>query len=161
MVKVQAIIEWGGVLGMKASDTKSLLKSSWLDRGEYWHKQYRKRHFTLDAVRRYGYQERTKGYNKWKISKYNVALPLVFTGVSRALSGQGRVTATHKEVKIVSPVNAFNFKPVRKDGKPPIDMQKEFRSMSDDEIQTMDQRQTKFLEKHMNAFQKRTESIGG
>jgi hypothetical protein len=161
MVKVQAIIEWGGIIAMKPSHTKALLKSSWLDRGEYWHKQYRKRHFTLDAVRRYGYQERTKAYNKSKLGTFKIALPLVYTGVSRALSGMGRVTATHKEVKIVSPVTAFNFKPIRKDGKPPIDMQKEFRTMSDDEIQAMDERQTKFLEKHMNAFQKRSESIGG
>jgi hypothetical protein len=133
MIPVKAIIEWGGVLGMrKAADINPLLKNSWTLRGEHWHKQYRKRHFTLDAMRRYGYQERTKKYNKAKLNTYKIALPLVWTGVSRALSGIGNIVATRKAVDVKMPVNAFNFKPTRRDGKPPIDMQDEFRRMSED-----------------------------
>lgn len=161
MVKVQAIIEWGGVLGMRKRDVNMMLKNSWVLRGQQWHREFRKRHFTLDAMRRYRYQERTQEYNARKIRKYKIALPLVFTGVSRALSGMGNISATRNEVNVRMPVNAFNFKPIRKDGKPPIDMQDEFRRMSDDEVQAMDERQTRFLERQMNGFQKRTESIGG
>lgn len=158
MIPVEAIIEWGGVLGMRKRDLNMMLKNSFALRGKHWHAEFRKRHFTLDAMRRYSYQPRTKAYNRRKIKKFGTALPLVFTGVSRALSGFGSIASTRNEVRVRMPVNAFNFKP--KTRGTPIDMQDEFRRMSDDEVQAMDERQSKFLERQMNGFQKRSESIG-
>lgn len=160
MIATKAIIEWGGVLGMRKRDLNMMLRNSWDIRGLHWHREFRQRHFTLDAMRRYSYQPRTKSYNRRKMKKFGIALPLVFTGVSRALSGMGSISSTRNQVTVRMPVNAFNFKPKVRSGRTPIDMQDEFRRMSDDEVQAMDQRQSRFLERQMNGFQKRSESIG-
>lgn len=161
MIAIKATIDLSGISAMRKSDINPILKDSFADRGLMWHKDFRKRHFTLDAMRRYGYQPRTKGYNRRKIKRLGAPIPLVFTGVSRALSGMGTITATKNQVTIRSPIRAFNFKPKTRSGGTPPDMRDEYSRMTDDEIQAMDQRQTQLITKRCNAFPKRRAKVEG
>lgn len=162
MIKMQLVIEWGGVLGMKPRDINRTLKNSWALRGQMWHEKFRPRHFTLDAMRRYNYQERSPGYNRRKMNnkRIRIALPLVYSGKSRELGRTRTIEATRNRVDVITPIRAFNFRPKTSGGRAPINMVDEFRRMSPDEIEAMDQRQTQFLERQFNGFQKRSERIG-
>lgn len=155
MIIMRATIDVSGFSAMRKADLNPILKESYADRGLMWHKEFRKRHFTLDAMRRYGYQERSKGYNRRKRKFLGAPIPLVFSGVSRALSGMATITATKNQVTIRSPIRAFNFKPKTRGGRTPPDMRAEYARMTDDEIQAMDQRQTQLITKRCNAFPKR------
>lgn len=160
MIIVMAHIDTSGFAAMRKKDLNPILQESWADRGQFWHKTFRKRKFTLEAMSRYSFQPRTKGYNRRKMNKFGIALPLVFSGVSRALSGMGTITATKNRVTVQMPVNAFNFRPKVRSGGTPIDMRDEFSRMTDDEIQTMDQRQTQLITRKCNAIPTRKQTVG-
>lgn len=161
MIAVKAVIEMGGAAGCTSREIRSdVLQPSWLDRGKYWHRELRKRHFTLDAMSRYGYQSRSKSYNRRKIKRFGAAIPLVFTGVSRALSGMGSITANSNQVAVRMPVNAFNYKPKTRNGRTPPDMQAEFRRITPDEEQEMDRRQQVLIERLLRRCPKRKTKVG-
>lgn len=161
MIAVKAVIEIGGASGCTRSAIRNdVLQPSWLDRGKYWHRELRKRHFTLDAMARYGYQRRSKSYNRRKIKKLGAAIPLVFTGVSRALSAMGSITANSNQVSVRMPVNAFNYRPKTRNGRTPPDMQDEFRRITPDEEQEMDRRQQALIERLLKRCPKRKIKVG-
>ncbi len=145
-MKYQAMISLHGFAGMKKSELNAVLKAGFTNQGEYWHRNYRKKHFSNLAYGEYGYQRRTAGYNKRKQKYFGHNLPLVFTGQSRDLSQSKNVRSTKKECVVTMPVRAFNFK--RTPSSP--DLQKEFRTVSASEQKILDDRMENHIVKSLS-----------
>ncbi len=145
-MKYQAMIALHGFAGMKKSELNAILKTGFAKQGEYWHKNFRKRHFSNMAYSEYGYQKRTSAYNRRKQRAFGHNLPLVFTGQSRDLSQSRNIRATKNYCLVTMPVRAFNFK--RTPQSP--DLQKEFRTVSQSEQKILDDRMEKHIVKSLS-----------
>lgn len=84
--------------------------------GRYWHSHFRLKHFTQEGGKEYGYAPRNVRYMIVKARTYGHRDPLVFTGLSRALSNLQdvrRVRAVRGEAvaKVVLHTPALNLIP--------------------------------------------------
>lgn len=91
------------------------------DAGEYWHRQFRAKHFTEAGAQEYGYYQRKgeglpRGSKAWrrnytgrKFARFGHTRPLVYTGEGERLSRMRDVRATSKRVRVVLP-RKFNLK---------------------------------------------------
>jgi hypothetical protein len=80
---------------------------------EYWHRNLRRKHFSAAGAREYGYLKRKgeelprgtkafrRSYTGRKLAKYGHTRPLVYTGVSLALSGIKDIRSTSKRARVV------------------------------------------------------------
>jgi hypothetical protein len=143
--------ELSGLSAMRKSDMNAVVRKAYEKVGEYWHKNFRAKHFSNLAYQEYGYQPRSKAYNRRKLKYLKHNLPLVFTGQSRDLSKSRTIYATKNGVSVTMPVRAFNF---RRTAKSP-DMQKEFRTVSDKERAILHDIGQKVIEKEIIRFNRR------
>lgn len=150
-MKYSIVFESSGVSGMKKSEMNSILRDGFAYIGEYWHRHFRARHFSNDAYQEYGYQRRTQAYNRRKIKHLGHNLPLVFTGESRDLSKQKKITATKNGVHVTMPVRKLNFK---RSAKAP-NMPKELTTISAREHAIMDEKMVRFIERKLQQFTRR------
>lgn len=84
--------------------------------GEYWHDHFRAKHFTREGAAEYGYKPRSKGYMVKKAKLKGHQDPLVFSGMSRALSAIKDVrpfspSAERAYVRVVLHTPALNLIP--------------------------------------------------
>jgi hypothetical protein len=83
--------------------------------GDYWHEHFREKHFTQAGAREYGYAPRNVGYMIKKAKKWGHRNPLVWSGVSRALSKIKHLvpsgTSQSARVRVVLHTPALNLIP--------------------------------------------------
>lgn len=155
-------VEAEGAMSVKPRDAQIAMRQEFQKIGETWHKKHRARHFTLDGVRRYSYTPRSRKYNRVKRKKFGHTLPLVFSGTSRILSKIGRVNVTKSRstggfsAAITMPVRVFNFKPRGSS----VNMLREFRTISDDEVRLYETQAQRNLERKIARHRKLTEIYG-
>ena len=90
--------------------------------GLYWHKKIRRKHFTEEGAREYGYTKR-KGERhprfsgKWrssyagkKFKKVGHNLPLVYTGATRNSAHMARIAPTSKLARIYYNLPVLNYR---------------------------------------------------
>jgi hypothetical protein len=134
-----------GALTVKPRDANIAIRQEFAIIGEDWHRKHRPRHFTLDGIRRYGYTPRKRSYNRRKRREYGHTLPLVKSGVSKTLSTDKTVRATLRGVSITMPVRVLNFK-TRGSA---VNKLAEFRTISDDEIDSYETKMTRNLDRRI------------
>lgn len=91
------------------------------DAGEYWHDQFRAKHFTAEGAAEYGYYRRKgeglprnskawrRSYTGRKHARFGHTRPLVYTGEGERLSRVRDVRANSRRVRVILP-NKFNFR---------------------------------------------------
>ncbi len=80
-----------------------IMREAWGTVGRYWHRRFRRKHFTTAGAKEYGYRKNNPDY-EW-VKKYGkiywgkpvppaarANLPLVFSGESRRRTKQARIT---------------------------------------------------------------------
>lgn len=122
--RVQVNVE--GAAGMTKTEVNNAVRVGFHQVGVYWHQNFRKKHFSAVAFTEYGYQARSKKYWYRKLKKTGQALPLVFTGKSRARSESATISETVKQVKVAMDLPTLNLRP--KGGR--INMAEEMRTIS-------------------------------
>lgn len=123
--------------------------------GIFWHKKYRPEHFKNSAFSRYGYTPRAgmrksgkafrRSYTGRKLARHGHTRPLEFSGTSRRLSRQRKVSATRNKVKVSMPINAFNYRPRNSQ----VDMVAEMRTITVDEARTMTRLYGRYIEQRL------------
>lgn len=130
----KATIEFKGMAAVMVDGTKALkghvdkaTDAGLIAAVKLWRRRYLAGHFRRAAIARYGYKERTKGYERRKAKRFRHTRPLVFTGESekqilgnqdpvilrkrggsRALARAGTRGA---EFRIRAPKHFFQYKP--------------------------------------------------
>lgn len=100
---------------------RPMAKRTWLDTGEWFHRQYVPKRFTHEGARELGYKRRKgelqKGqpgyfrtYTGRKERRFGHTLPLVWSGESRALARIRDVRATSNGAKIVLNARKLNLR---------------------------------------------------
>lgn len=131
-----------GPIALRQRDLNELIADAYADIALFWHKHFRKRHFTHYGAALYGYAARSIGYLKLKRRKFGHNLPLVLTGTSRQLSESYQINATKNGVTLTMPVRAFNFKTRNSR----VDMRREFTTVAAIEQAELEARAQKRLE---------------
>ena len=96
---------------VKRADQDVMLKRSFENAGNVWHRNYRLRHFERGAFQRYRYTERSRIYTQRKKKRFGHTKPLVLTGTTRDRTANKNVAAKKNEVRVKMPANALNFRP--------------------------------------------------
>lgn len=135
-MKIQIVAESVGAVAAPARVLNQIVKDGLAANGEYWHKNYRRRHFHVRAFTYYSYAPRSRKYDRYKRKKLGHTHPLVFTGVSRNLSEGKTIRATPQKVDVIMPTRAFNFRP--KNSR--VDMRREFTQINREEEHELDRR---------------------
>jgi hypothetical protein len=105
--KIKKVGTIPGVLSRR--DLQGLMKSMWAFGGEYWHKNFRAKHFTPAGGKEYGYRPRAKKYMIQKAKTLHHQRPLVRTGESEKATRMRDVRATSKGVRVVMVAPKLNF----------------------------------------------------
>lgn len=121
--------------------------------GNYWHDNFRDKHFTPAGAREYGYAPRNVAYMIKKAKKWGHRNPLEWSGKSRALSRikdirTAGTTAARGRVRVVLHMPALNFIP--KGGS--INMNDEMTRVSQAEIQKLGEIAADSLDRQFNAL---------
>ena len=138
IVRIRVDITVDGPLAATKTDVNRALAAAYESMAVQWHSKFRKRHFTPYGASVYHYQQRSFKYNRSKQKHLGHTLPLVFSGTSRDLSESKRINATRNQATLTMPVRAFNYVPKTKSGRTPIDMVREFTTITDDETRAME-----------------------
>lgn len=144
-MKIQIVAESVGAVAAPQRVLRQIVKEGLAANGDYWHKNYRRRHFHVRAYTYYRYTPRKRGYDRYKRKKLGHTHPLVFTGVSRNLSEGKTIRATPDKVDVIMPTRAFNWKPKGSQ----VNMRDEFTQISRDEEQELDRRLEAFAVKQL------------
>lgn len=112
-LQIESAIASAGFAGLKRGDINGALREEFAEAGQFWHRTYRPRHFTMQAYTLYGYQPRARGYVKRKRKKLGHNRPLVFTGVSEDLSRAKTIRATSKYCHVSMSMPTLNLKSKR------------------------------------------------
>lgn len=161
MIKVLEIRYSGPVPGknLKVKEWNEILRDGWFSIGRMWHRLYVPRHFTKAGAREYRYTPRKgesgsgrrfKGsYVARKIKRWGHALPLVWTGESRALAKYAVFRANKKRVKVQMPgLRKLNFRP--RGGR--INMVAEMQTVSDYERRKLEVELERFIDRRFREF---------
>lgn len=110
----------GPTPGVTKRAMNKILRTAFRVAGQYWHREFRPRHFTHAGARLYGYSPRAgapgredpygwnRSYQGRKAKKYHHTLPLVYSGESRDLTEIQDIRATSKGVRVVLHSRGFN-----------------------------------------------------
>lgn len=113
----------GAVPRLAQRELRRLLRDSFEDAGVFWHRMFRRKHFTKAGAREYGYTPRKgeqagrgskafrRSHTGRKLRQFGHTLPLVFTGQSRQLTRIRDIRATSKGVRIVMRAPGLNRRP--------------------------------------------------
>lgn len=132
------------------SDQNVMLKRAFENAGNFWHRNYRERHFERGAFQRYRYTPRSRRYNLRKKKHLGHQLPLVFSGTTRDRTMSHHVKAKKNEARVVMPANALNFKPRHSN----INMRDEFTQINEQEHGILSKRMNDELLKRLQTYQK-------
>ena len=147
-MKLDLVVEQSGVVAARPNDIKEAVKSELYLAGEYWHKNFRKRHFHASAFQFYRYTPRSKKYQWRKLRRGLGNNPLVFTGVSKRLSEGKTIRATHEKVDVVMSTRAFNFRAKNSQ----VNMRDEFTQINEAEHAEIDRRTESGLVKRLQSI---------
>lgn len=113
--KIKKVGPIPGVISRR--ELQEIMKEMWNWGGEYWHKNFRAKHFTVAGGKEYGYRPRSKQYliQKGKTARHQ--RPLVKTGESEKATRMRDVRATSKGVRVVMVAPKLNYH--KGDGKSP------------------------------------------
>ncbi len=125
----------GHVSGGATRAINDCLKASYQHIAEYWHREFRPKHFTRGAFQRYPgvYKARTKKYRRHKLKTKGHSLPMVYSGETRTLSRIRNIKATATGVKIILRMPILNTS--RKGGK--VNMREEMTAVNARERATL------------------------
>jgi hypothetical protein len=155
-MRLTIIIEETGASTIAPKDVNEAVRKELHGAGEYWHKNFRKRHFHSSAFTYYRYTPRKKRYQWKKLRRGLGNNPLVFTGISKRLSEGKTIRATPSKVDVVMPTRAFNFKAKGSQ----VDMRDEFTQINEQEHAEIDSRMEAGLTKTLMGWKgKRTTRI--
>lgn len=117
-MNLKAMIVAPGLWGLNKSDLQAIGRNAIEAAGLYWHANFKKRHFQLEAFEMYGYSPRSPAWEaeKARIHPEAGGRPLVFSGESEQLAmAQNRVKATarnfetyHADVTVSAPTLNFH-----------------------------------------------------
>ena len=139
------------LVGITRDIANKMLRRMYLQVGLLWHRKFRPRHFSMKAISRYGYEERTRGYNFRKKKAKGHVIPLVFTGEARVLSTQANIRNTSKGVTITMPaLRKLNRRP--KTSK--VNKSAEMTRVSLDELREVEQFAKRDIERRITRFQR-------
>lgn len=95
-------------LRFKQRDWNKIVRKAWTAVGRYWHQNFRKKHFTKEGARVYGYAKRSDAYTRRKQREKGHQLPLVWSGRSRGQTKVANVKAraTRKKSGVRVSMNA-------------------------------------------------------
>lgn len=101
MIAIKQTITRKG-LEFSAKEWRGILKEAWAVVGEYWHKQFLPKHFTIAGAHEYGYQKRTKKYERQKARKKGHHRPIVWSGETERQAKRWRdVRISSKGARVV------------------------------------------------------------
>jgi hypothetical protein len=134
---IARMIETGPTPKLMARERNNVNREVMRDLGNYWHDNFRAKHFTREGAFEYGYALRSRGYMIRKAKVKGHQDPLVWSGLSRELSRikDIRPTATSalSKVRVILHTPALNFIP--KGGN--INLRDEMTRVSEREITTL------------------------
>ena len=73
---------------------RGVIKETYDDILNFWHKKIRPKHFERSAISDYAYTPRTKAYEQSKRKKLGTSRPLVYSGDSMRATERSRITTT-------------------------------------------------------------------
>jgi len=125
---------------LAARELRKYLREVWRMAGERWHQTMRPQHFTRAGARKYGYLPRAgergnerrnfrSSYTGRKLRRFGHTNPLVYTGLSMALTRPRDVRATAKGVRVVMNSPGFN----RRNPRSRINMREELTRVTEEE----------------------------
>lgn len=115
LVKVSISGNWKAMFTRKSA-FNAIIDRAFMAVGEWWHAGPRKKHFTHEGAEQYHYEPRTKGYLWAKRKAVGHTLPLVYSTLSRTLSGIKDIRQRRAGVRVVIHAPTLNFVPRFKKG---------------------------------------------
>lgn len=140
MIPFQFKVRYGGAIPgitLKGRELNDMKREAWIETGNYWHANFRKKHFTHAGATLYGYAPRKKSYQTQKLRRKGHTIPLVYSGESRALTRirDVRATATNTRSKCRVVIHAPGLN--RRHPNSEIDMRAEMTAVSGTEGQVL------------------------
>lgn len=108
MIITWKITESGPTPGIAKRELPGIYKKAWKYIGEFWHRKFRGKHFTKEGAREYRYAPYSKGYEARKLREKGHTRPLVWSGLSEALTKVRDVRSTSKYGRVVLHAPQFN-----------------------------------------------------
>lgn len=131
---IKGSITYTGMDAVKPAELRRAVKAELQKTVEDWHENILPRHFARGAKQRYGYQDRSDKYNRWKRKKFGHSRPLEKTGqLKRQVLRRARISGTSKRATVTmdAPRYMYQYKPDQPD------KAGEITAVTNDEVQSM------------------------
>lgn len=148
-------LNYTGSAAATKKDLNQSVREALLSVGSFWYTEFLPRHFEPDAVRKYGYSKRSKGYQRRKAAVRHNQKPMSWTGeMERQAKSHAEIRSTATKGKVVlRGIRALNFAGRSKSSLYP-DFKKELTATTGDELQEFARRMDDCVTGYLNRLNK-------